>query len=146
MIERPDEERAVLARVRVVNPLPGCAYALQQNDGSVDQVQVAGAEELLFTASITLKLTPEDTFDPRGMYVHGPRQGRFLYLCSGTLAGDASSCWTRRAKVPLQGMEAAVPRVLEAMPPIIEASIAGQARDGGPACASVPLVALWTRA
>ena len=146
MSQRPDEERSILARVHVVDPLPGCTYALQQRDGSIDQAQVAGAEPLSFTAAITLKLTSENTLDPRGLHVHGPRNERFLYVCSGTLAGEAGSCWTRRAKVSLQGIDTAVPKTLDSMPPLIEATIDGRARDGGPACASVALVESWKQA
>ena len=146
MRERPDEERSVLARVRVTNPLAGCAYALQRKDGVVDQVQMATDGDLVFTTSITLRLTAEETHDPRGLHVHGPRGGRFLYVTSGSLAGQRDSCWTRRAKVSLRGIETAVPRALEAMPPMIEATIAGRARDNGPACATVPLLSTWTHA
>ena len=129
-----------------MDPLPGCTYALQQRDGSIDQAQVAGADALVFTAAITLKLTSTNALDPRGLHVHGPRNQRFLYVCSGTLAGEPGSCWTRRAKVPLQGIDTAVPKNLDSMPPLIEATIKGRARDGGPACASVSLIESWTRA
>lgn len=146
MGERPEEERSVLARVRVISPVAGCAYALQRRDGTVDQVQVATDADLLFTTSITLRLTAEETHDPKGLHVNGPKGDRFLYVTSGTLSGQADSCWTRRAKVPLQGISMAVPRSLEAMPPMIDATIDGRARDGGPACASVPLLSGWTHA
>ena len=146
MSDRPDEERSILARVRVADPLPGCTYALLQWDGSIDQVQVADLDALEFTAAITLRLTAENTLDPHGLHVHGARGDRFLYVCSGTLAGDAASSWTRRAKVPLEGIETEVPRALEAMPPLIGATIAGRSRDGGPACASVALIEPWKHA
>jgi len=53
-----------------------------------------------------------------------------------TLAGEVPSCWTRRAKVPLAGITDA----LIATGEILEARFAGTARDGGPACATVPLL------
>lgn len=144
MTERPDEERSILARVIVIDPLPGCAYGLQRRNGEVDQVQVAPPHGALqFTTSVTLRFAAETARDPRGLHVHGPRHGRFLYITSGTLASQAGSCWTRRAKVPLLGIDAAVPLTLDLMPPIIEATIAGRAADGGPACASVPLLVAW---
>lgn len=144
MTERPDEERSILARVIVIDPLPGCAYGLQRRDGEVDQIQVAASDGALqFTTSLTLRVTADATRDPRGLHVQGPRHSRFLYVTSGTLAGQAGSCWTRRAKVPLRGIDAAVPLSLDLMPPIIEATIAGRAGDGGPACASVPLQVGW---
>ena len=133
MIERPDEERSILVRVSVVDPVEGCAYGLQRRDGEVDQFQVGGREPLVFTTSLTLRVTSDTTRDPRGLHVHGPRRGRFLYINSGTLAGQAGSCWTRRAKVRLAGLDAAVPLAVDAMPPLIETTVAGRAEDGGPA-------------
>jgi hypothetical protein len=144
MVERPDEERSVLARVRVMNPLPGCAYALQRKDGGVDQVQVATNEDLTFTTSITLKFTHDGTLDPTGLHVNGPRGGRFLYLTSGSRAGQPGSIWSRRAKVSLEPLVSEVPRSLDVMPPVIEAVIAGTARDGGPICASIEPVTPWS--
>lgn len=144
MAERRDEDRSVLARVRVVNPVAGCAYALQRRDGSVDQVHVADAAELTFTASITLKLRDDESFDPTGLHVCGPRKGRFLYVTSGVRADQAHSPWDRRAKISVETLAAAVPMSLDLMPPLIEIVIAGTARDGGPACASVQPVATWS--
>lgn len=146
MIERPDEERSILARVGVVDPVEGCAYGLQRRDGEVDQIQVAGRDPLVFTTSLTLRVTADAARDPRGLHVHGRRHGRFLYVTSGTLAGQAGSCWTRRAKIPLLGIDAAVPRSLEVMPPLLEAAVAGRGDDGGPACASVRLLTPWRHA
>ena len=132
MAERPDEERSVLASVRVVNPLAGAAYALQRRDGHIDQGQIAGSADLAFTTSITLKLRSDGSLDPTGLHVHGPRTGRFLYLASGTLAGQAGSPWTRRAKVSLESLPAAVLLALDLMPPVIDVVIPGIASDGGP--------------
>ena len=36
-----------------------------------------------------------------GPFAQGPPADRFVYINSGTLAGQAESEWTRRAKVPL---------------------------------------------
>lgn len=143
MAERPDEERSVLARVRLVNPLAGCAYALQRRDGSVDQIQLGADADLVFTTSITLKLRDDETLDPTGLHVNGPRNGRFLYVSSGTRAGQADSPWTRRAKISLEGLGAVVPLALDLMPPVIEIVIDGIARDAGPVCASVEPVSPW---
>jgi hypothetical protein len=146
MTERAHEERSIVAQVRVMNPVPGCAYALQRRDGGIDQVQLAGQEALTFTTSITLKLARDGTLDPAGLHASGPRRGRFLYINSGTMAGQADSCWTRRAKVSLESLVAAVPPSYDVMPPLIETAIPGRAKDGGPVCASVMLLAPWKRA
>ena len=70
MNRRDDENCAVLARVRVVDAVPGCASALQYRE---DHVQLAADDDLEFTASITLKVHDDGAFDPSGMQVNGPR-------------------------------------------------------------------------
>ena len=146
MNQRPDDERALLLRIIVVNPVPGCAYALQRGKSELDQIQVGAASDLEFTASIALRPLAEGVMDARGLHVQGPRGGRFLYINSGTLAGQADSCWTRRAKVSLRGVDRVLPPDgLNHLPPLAEVRIEGRAGDAGPACASVPLVGKgWT--
>ena len=71
-----------------------------------------------------------------GPFAQGPVGGRFVYVNSGTLGGEPNSRWTRRAKVPLGGITWSMIKKGS----VIEARIAGTARDGGPACATVPLL------
>ena len=68
-----------------------------------------------------------------GPYVQGPPRQRFVYLDIGAYAGQAGSCWSRRMKVPLEGIPAKMLRTGG----ILEARIAGTGRDGGPNCATV---------
>lgn len=68
-----------------------------------------------------------------------------MYVNSGASAGQADSCWTRRAKIGLKeiGWDL-VDRAL-AQSSSLEAKIAGKAGDGGPACATVRLLGVgWT--
>jgi hypothetical protein len=66
---------------------------------------------------------------------------RFLYLNSGQRAGQADSCWDRRAKVSIAGITRQLLDRLRQRPGArLEARIAGTAPDGGPACATVPLL------
>ncbi|MCE9593006.1 MAG: DUF5990 family protein [Planctomycetes bacterium] len=77
-----------------------------------------------------------------GDEIQGPPTARFVYVCSGILAGDSSACWQRRAKVPLTSI---TPTMMASGRPL-EARISGLARDGGAACATVPLLGKgWTR-
>ena len=62
---------------------------------------------------------------------------------SGKQAGEVESCWDRRAKVPLGGVDALLIEHATAAGAVIEAQIAGTGRDGGPACATVPLISGW---
>lgn len=84
--------------------------------------------------------------DFRGPAVQGPRAGRFIYLTSGTRAGQFGSCWDRRAKVSLEGLRPLLAqRFGDTSGTMGVASIAGTSRDGGPACASVPLLGVgWS--
>jgi hypothetical protein len=68
-----------------------------------------------------------------GPFVQGPRRQRFVYLDIGTYAGQTDSCWSRRLKVPLDG----IPPKLIAASGILEGRVAGTGRDGGPSCATV---------
>ena len=74
-------------------------------------------------------------------FAQGPADSRFVYVNSGTRAGQFDSCRDRRAKVALPGITAAqAGQVLADDGLILEARIFGKTRDGGPMCASVPLL------
>jgi hypothetical protein len=62
-------------------------------------------------------------------------------VTSGKRAGQANSCWDRRAKVSLKGITPQLIAAVKQQPGAhLEARIAGTAADGGPACATVPLL------
>jgi hypothetical protein len=56
-----------------------------------------------------------------------------VYVDIGTCAGQADSCWSRRLKVPLEGIPAKMIR----KGGVLEARVPGTGRDGGPNCATV---------
>jgi hypothetical protein len=130
----------LLVRIQVVEPPPGVPWALQL--GRSDLLPpVKGEKGLKFEATIRLVVNAHGDLDFRGPAVQGPRGGRFVYLTSGVRAGQLGSIWDRRAKVSLEGLR----EVLASAPggasiTTASARIAGAARDGGPACASVPLL------
>ena len=73
-----------------------------------------------------------------GPFSQGPKSARFVYINSGTAAGQIDSCWSRRAKVPLMEITTGeVKSVLKKPGSRIEARLNGVGRDGGPVCASV---------
>ena len=127
-------------QIIVQGPVPGCTYALQRGRADVDQAQLGSeaAADLTFATAVELRTSRDGRFDVRGPHVQGPLGGRFLYINSGTLAAQANSCWTRRAKVQLGGLAA-----LSATgdgPQMAVAHISGRAADAGPACATVPIL------
>ena len=129
--------KTLTLRIEVVGPVSGCAYALQKGRDELEQVQVAKQENLSFTFSVELKLSADGSLDSKGPHVQGPRGNRFVYINSGTMAGQPMSCWTRRAKVSLRTLYGAA---AEAVSNKLEVHIVGSAGDGGPACASVALL------
>lgn len=130
-------------RIVMRDPVPGVAIALQRGpSGKASLVWPveSSAEALVFDLDVVVDGSLADG-RPRllGPFVQGPPAGRFVYLTAGTGAGQFASPWTRRAKVPLGGLSWAL---IEGLAPgaRLAAHIAGKSRDGGPACASVPLL------
>lgn len=130
-------------RITVVRPPPGVLFCVQGKRGEFLHQTRSTGDDIVF--QVTARVAP----GPRllGRIVQGPPAKRFLYVCSGTYAGQTNTPWARRAKVPLTGITQ--PLIDEAKPDhALAASIKGTAGDGGPACASVPLLGAgwrWTR-
>lgn len=78
-----------------------------------------------------------------GPFAQGPPNARFVYVNSGKQAGQVETCWDRRAKVHLRDIPAAVIEQAARSGGVVETQIAGTGRDGGPACATVPLMGGW---
>jgi len=75
-----------------------------------------------------------------GPAVEDPPKARFVYLAVGTYAGQTASSWGGRIKVPLGGLSWDQIEVLAAGQRIV-ARIPGRSPKGGPALASVQLLA-----
>jgi hypothetical protein len=76
-----------------------------------------------------------------GPFTQGPPAARFVYIRSGTLAGQTNTPWTRRAIIHLAGVTWALIHKIEKQPGAhLEVRFAGTAKDGGPSCASVPFL------
>lgn len=82
-----------------------------------------------------------------GPFAFGPRTARFVYVSwSGVPAGHpGGGRWMfRRMKVPLGAITWAQVAEAAARPEaVLEAVVPGVARDGGPACATVPIRDGW---
>ena len=134
------KDREIPLRVTVIDPPAGVVFALQRDRAELHQVIRSSGAAISFDFSVRARpASTSNTLNLLGPFTQGTPASRFVYVNSGTYAGDKGSCWSRRAKVPLSGI---TPRLLEQLSPgaILEARIAGTARDGGPACASVPLL------
>ena len=130
-------------RIVMEHPPAGAVVALQRGaSGKAELVAPISVspEALVFDFAVTVRGAGPDG-GPRflGACVQGPPGGRFVYLNSGMYSGVSGATAGRRAKVPLGGLGWALIEAALAGGRL-EAHIAGTARDGGVACASVPLL------
>lgn len=131
----------VLARIVLVAPPSGVAFALQRGKNELARVAVSTGADLRLDFGIQVERMPSGALRFTGEFVQGPAGGKFIYVNSGTLAGQLKSPWTRRAKVSLESLKwPAIHRVTVKPGAVLEARITGVARDGGPVCASVALL------
>jgi len=137
----PKTYQEVPLRIVVLTPPKGVMFAIQHGKAELESVVVSKGTELSF--ELTARIAERDGAEPNllGPYVQGPKGGRFVYVNSGTLAGQAGSNWTRRAKIGLQSLTwTLIDQTLANSKTILEARINGTGKDGGPACATVPLL------
>ena len=129
-------------RIIVIDPPIDVVFALQSGRAELHQGTRSSGAPISF--DFRARVGPAGSQeDPRvlGPFVQGRPESRFVYVNSGTYAGDARSCWSRRAKVPLIGISRELIKALQQHPgALLECRILGTGADGGPACASVPLL------
>ncbi len=124
-------------RVTVERPLSGVTMQIQRGRCKLLSPVKDTAAAKVFEFTLKVDLTgAEPNF--LGEYSQGPRDARFVYVNTGTYAGDADSEWGRRAKLPLGGVTSEqVEQVLANPKLLLETSFAGTGRDGSPTCATV---------
>jgi len=126
----------VTFRVIVTDPLPGVAMNVQRGKDELLRPSESTADRLVFEFEISI----DPTNDPPnflGKYAQGPKDARFVYVNSGTYAGQHPTMWGRRAKLSLMTITLEQVDQAVAKASVFETSIPGIGRDGGPICASV---------
>jgi Family of unknown function (DUF5990) len=137
----PKADTYLPLRIILVDPPAGVMFAVQRGKAELVAPTLAHEGMLSFDFSVRVGDREDECPNFLGPFVQGPRGARFVYVNSGTSAGQPDSCWTRRAKIGLKEISwHLVDRVLAKSSTLLEARIAGKGRDGGPACATVPLV------
>ena len=131
-------------RILLVDPIPGLTIALQRGQAAKSELLAPArqsAQLLTFDTEVTVDGRLDDG-RPRllGPVVQGPPKARFVYLAVGTYAGQPASPWGGRIKVPLGGLSW---NQIESVAPgqRLVAHIPGRSPKGGPALASVQLLA-----
>lgn len=124
-------------RINVSRPLPAVAMRVQRGRGELLEPIEATASAISFEFSITVDVS-DAGLNFLGKYAQGPKGQRFVYVNSGTYAGQIDTCWSRRAKLSLVSITSEqIEEVLERPGSRIETTMPGVGRDGGPTCASV---------
>ena len=125
----------VTLRLIIDDPVPGVRYSLQKDDLPFDP-RTAGDGPLAFELPLTLH--PDGRLTGPFVRREGPER-RFVYIRIGTSAGDHASPWSRRAKIDIHDIPAAL-RVADS---ILETHLPGRGKDGSPACATLRPVIGW---
>ncbi len=134
-------ERQLSLRIIVENPPAGVDFGLQSGRGAdYETVQKQRSKkELRFEFSVSVKTGVDGQPDFRGPFIQGASGERFVYLDIGTYAGQADSPWSRRLKIPLQGITSAM---IDSQT-VLETRVPGTGKDGGPNCATVKPFPGW---
>jgi hypothetical protein len=128
-------------RILVTNPPPDVDFLVQRGRGDLTPAAAATRARLTFEVPVRVRRQPGGAPNFLGPYAQGPPQSRFVYVNSGTYAGQSDSCWSRRAKVPLTAITWALVERAIASSGVLEVEFPGTGRDGGPTCATVKLAA-----
>ena len=124
-------------RIRVLGPLKGVAMDVQRGRFELLPPVQKTASELVFEFDIDVDLSSGSP-NFLGVYAQGPKDARFIYVNSGTYAGDPGSAFGRRAKLSLMNItKKQIEGALASQSARLETSFPGIGRDGGPTCASV---------
>lgn len=135
-------DRELPIRVTVVGPPPDATFAIQRGKDELLAPWKVGAKSLVFDLSVRVsERKAGGAPNVLGPYAQGKPDDRFLYLNSGTMAGQKDSCWTRRAKIKTGGIHwKLIEQTLATPGAVLEVVIDGRAKDGGPCCGTIPLV------
>ena len=124
-------------RIRVLRPMAGVVMQVQRGKCELLPPVNESGTELVFEFPISVD-TSGALPNFLGPYAQGPKDARFVYVNTGTYAGQADSCWARRAKISLMSVTAEQVGQILTGGGRLETSFPGTGdRDGGPTCASV---------
>jgi hypothetical protein len=148
MPKEQKSEIVVPLRIVIVDPPPGVDFGIQEgkgNDYRTISVQRSKAGSLVLECTIAVKGGRTDG-PPNfgGPISQGPPAGRFVYVDIGRSAGQLDSAWQRRMKIPLEGITwDMIDSVVETSKRVLQATIPGTGKDGGPSCATLKPIDGW---
>ncbi len=140
-------ESEIKLQIILIKPTPEVIFGLQKGSGSnyeTVQKQIPTSNDLTFTFTIKVKGDRSKDKLPKfsGSFVHGSVDNKFVYIDIGTCAGQSDTIWSRRLKIPLTGITWKDIDLLST-DSMLQASVPGTGRDGGPNCATVKPFGGW---
>lgn len=134
-------------RIILESPPAGVDFGIQKGSGNKYQTilkQRSSNDNLYFEFRISLKESKTSLHNFTGPCVQGPSNERFIYIDIGTAAGQISSVWTRRLKIPLRDISSeTIKQILADSSLVLETKVPGTGKDGGPNCATVKPFPGW---
>ena len=127
-------------RITVIEPPPSIVWALQLGRDELVAATSRSGNDLSF--DFTVEVVEGDApnkFRLRGPAVQGKPGERFVYLCTGTYAGDYRATSGGRAKVRLEGITRELVDAAKNSG-LLHVQFAGTGRNGHVAGATVPLL------
>jgi hypothetical protein len=133
-------------RIILLAPPTGVRFALQKGASTATRrPELVGAQtahragDLVFELTVRARTGGQASARLLGPFVHGPPADRFVYITVGQSAGQPTSPWKRRAKIPLASISDAMAATVREQPGTwLEASLPGTMADGSPTCATQP--------
>jgi len=131
----------IILRVNVTNPLAGVTMQVQEGKDRLLPPCETKPDKISFEFPITVDLSAGSP-NFLGKFAHGPKDARFIYVDSGSYAGQSGTQWNRRAKISLMKITyAQIQELISSPGSKLEVTINGIGKDGGPVCASIPSAA-----
>lgn len=130
-------------RIILQKPTNNIDFGLQKGSGSkyqTEQTQRSNGQDIHFNFAISVKGEKQKDPLPKltGPFVQGPSSDKFIYIDIGTYAGQTDTIWSRRLKIPLAGIGWEIVDLISTDSKfILETTVPGTGRDGGPNCATV---------
>lgn len=140
-------ESEIALQIILIKPTPNVVFGLQKgsgNDYETVQKQISTSNDLTFTFTIKVKGDRSKDKLPKlsGSFVQGSADNKFVYIDIGTYAGQSDTMWSRRLKIPLTGITWTDIDSLSGNS-MLQSSVPGTGRDGGPNCATVKPFGGW---
>ena len=127
-------------RLNVIDPPDGVVLRMQRGRDELVAPTHSSSTRLTFEFDVRLGTRAGGLPNFLGDFAQGPPDRRFVYVNSGTCAGQTGTPWSRRAKIPLTGITPELIAEAKRRRGVLTAEYEGTGRDGGPSCASVPLI------